>query len=140
MIFCSRLLDMITWCTRVISCYCLSQSTVVAPHIILHSLHQFAPCRLPKPLHLKNGGKKKEVLLLSTSTTGYHSGHAACAIGIPLGADQKNVFSGEKLHREYAFPSLYMAQMMVDIIQTGSQFHPYMVITLPTLTLYSHQR
>ena len=42
--------------TRMFCCYCLGQSTVVAPHMVLHSLHQPSPCWLPKPLHLGGGG------------------------------------------------------------------------------------
>ena len=48
--------------TGVFCCYCLSQSMVVAPHMVLHSLHQSSPCRLPKPLHLRGGGGQTHTL------------------------------------------------------------------------------
>ena len=41
--------------TRVFSRYFLCQSRVIAPHIILHSLHQSSPSWHPKLLHLGNG-------------------------------------------------------------------------------------
>ena len=38
-----------------LSCYCLGQSKVatVTSHMVLHSLRQSPPCRLPKPLQLE---------------------------------------------------------------------------------------
>jgi len=67
--------DKVTWWTRVIPCYFLGQSTVVASHTVLHSLHQSPPCRLTEPLYLGKEEETKrrrieeeeEVLLLSTS-------------------------------------------------------------------------
>ena len=44
----------VTWNTRVISCYCLGQSMVDA----IHSLDQSTPCRLPIRLHLGNGTRR----------------------------------------------------------------------------------
>ena len=46
-------MDEITWFTRVIFCYFLGQSRIVASCIILHSLHQPFPSWLPKLLHLE---------------------------------------------------------------------------------------
>lgn len=50
-------IQMITWCARVICCYCLSQSRIVAPHRVFHSLHQSSPSWFPEPLHLVKGGE-----------------------------------------------------------------------------------
>ena len=47
------ILVMIWLPTQVIFCYCLGQSRIAAPHLILHSLHQSSPGRLSKSLHLK---------------------------------------------------------------------------------------
>ena len=41
--------------TRVVFCYFLGQSRVVASHTVLHSLHQSFPRRFPKPWHLAKG-------------------------------------------------------------------------------------
>ena len=58
--------------------------------------------------------------------------------GNPLGAYQKYVFSGEKLHRKCFAHS--MAQNLKDQVQILAYLNFfYMVITLQTLIFYSHQ-
>ena len=107
---------MITWCTRVISCYFEGQSMVVASHRVLHSLHQSSPCWLPKHLHLKNGGKKEEEEEEEEERRGYFCcpreqldmtvAMLYVLSEIPLGAYQKNTFSGNEL--DCVLPSLWL--------------------------------
>ena len=50
------------------SCYCLGQSRTVASHLVLYSLYQSSPCRLPKSLHLRERGGQKTAVHIHVRT------------------------------------------------------------------------